>query len=88
MSAHPPRSWHVPVHADLVWRCWAGECVVHHRLGNDTHRLSIMVAEILIELAQRGETSERELAERHDLAIEDMRTILQQLAHLDLVHGR
>jgi hypothetical protein len=78
----------VPAHADLAWRCWTDECVVHHRLSNDTHRLSIMAAEILIELAQQGELDELELARRHDLAIEDMRTILQQLAQLDLVHGR
>ncbi len=78
----------MPAHADLVWRCWGDECVVHHRLSNDTHRLSIMAAEILIALAQQGELSEQELAKRHDLASEDVRTILQQLAQLDLVHGR
>jgi len=62
--------------------------VAHHRLSNDTHRLSAIAGEVLIELARHGELSEAALATRRDLPLAAVSEILEGLARLDLVAPR
>lgn len=93
MSPTPPSTapaaatglWTVSAGADLAVRQWGDECLVHHALSNDTHRLSAWAAEVLFELADAGPASPAVLAEHLAMAETDIDLALTTLARLDLV---
>lgn len=66
-------------------RQWDDECLVHHALSNDTHRLSAWAAEVLFELAEAGPASPAVLAERLAMTETDIDRVLSTLSRLDLV---
>ncbi|MBA4344639.1 MAG: hypothetical protein C0423_21070 [Methylibium sp.] len=66
-------------------RQWGDECLVHHALSNNTHRLSAWAAEVLFELAEAGPASQAVLAERLAMAPTDIDLALTTLSRLDLV---
>ena len=81
-----PESWCLTPGAEFAVRCWGDECLVHHRLSNDTHRLSRWAAELLQTLGA-GPASIGELAHRHDRDPAELEAALQTLAGLDLVQA-
>jgi hypothetical protein len=85
MDIPAPRRWRIADHADLAWRHWDGEYVVHHGLANDTHRLSDAAGRVLLQLAQSGEKDAESLARACELPMSDVELILSELAKLDFV---
>jgi len=77
--------WQLPATADLVWRNWEGESVVHHSLSNDTHRLSVLAGEILNALRRFGALDVEALARRCRAESADVAATLDALARVDLV---
>gem|GEM_PF-1499085 len=84
-TAAADRLWSVTRGADLTVRQWGDECLVHHALSNNTHRLSAWAAEVLFELAEAGPASQAVLAERLAMAPTDIDLALTTLSRLDLV---
>jgi PqqD family protein of HPr-rel-A system len=77
--------WMLTYGADLACRFWGEECVVHHALSNDTHRLSAWAGQLLLSLAD-GARSSAELSTLHaELDAEDIDAALTSLAGLELV---
>ncbi len=80
--------WRLVDYAEPIWRSWDGEYVIHHALSNDTHRLSDSAGQVLAQIAQTGELSALQLAERCSLSESELETILLVLAELDFVAWR
>ncbi|CAN5209817.1 hypothetical protein BH11PSE10_BH11PSE10_16540 [soil metagenome] len=77
--------WMLTYGADLDCRFWGDECVVHHALSNDTHRLAAWAGHLLLAL-QRGALPAGELhALQEDIDPTDIDEALSSLALLDLV---
>ncbi|WP_284615873.1 HPr-rel-A system PqqD family peptide chaperone [Aquabacterium humicola] len=76
--------WRLDATADLAWRHWDGEFVVHHALSNDTHRLSDLAGELLL-LLTRGTRSIAALAAELDADEPLVDDTLAALAGLGLV---
>lgn len=93
VTAHAPidsaaateSSWTVTSGANLAVRQWGEECLVHHALSNDTHRLSAWAAEVLFELAEAGPTSASTLSRQLAMTQDEVLAVLTTLAQLDLV---
>jgi hypothetical protein len=81
----PVSSWRVAAGADPVVRPWGDECVVHHGLSNDTHRLLAVAGHALQALASRGQASAAALAEDCGEDVDEMESILRALEALSLV---
>lgn len=79
-----PEIWCLTPGADLAVHCWGDECLVHHGLSNDTHRLSRWAADLLRTLGQ-GSMSCAALARHQDMDPTDVDEALKTLAGLDLV---
>jgi len=80
--------WQVDPMADLAWRHWDGEYVVHHALSNDTHRLSDFAGHLLLHLAAiSAPLSCAALAEALDADDEDVAMTLQGLAEVGFVQA-
>lgn len=71
--------------ASLVCRRWDDECVVHHALSNDTHRLTSWAGQLLMALEERRALTTDELAARLNLEPTDVDAALLSLAQLELV---
>jgi hypothetical protein len=81
-------SWQADRLADLAWRQWDGEFVVHHALSNDTHRLSELAGVVLIRLNERpGPWTVEALVADCGADAEDVELALQQLAGIGFVHA-
>lgn len=81
-----PPLWSLSPGHDLALRTWGEECVVHHRLSNDTHRLAAWVGELLQDLAEQGPQTSAALAARFEgLDPAELELTLDQLRRLDLL---
>lgn len=79
------RAWMVAPGAAPIVRVWNGECVVHHALSNETHRLVASAARILIELADTPSDSASADGSGSTLDDAEALEVLQVLSRLDLV---
>jgi PqqD family protein of HPr-rel-A system len=77
--------WCVSADADLAWRNWGGEYVVHHALSNDTHRVTKFAGRLLSVLQRSGALDLRSLARECGAESEEIAATLAALAQLDLV---
>lgn len=83
-SAPPPR-WTLTHGAELVIRVWEEDCVVHHVLSNDTHRLAAWLVPALQRLGEQPPAGLHELAELMDVEPDSAADVLQQLEQVLLV---
>lgn len=80
--------WQADETADLAWRHWDGEYVVHHALSNDTHRLSELAGLVLIRLhAEPLPWTRAALADACDADLDEIDAALRQLSGIDLVRA-
>ncbi|NRF66538.1 HPr-rel-A system PqqD family peptide chaperone [Aquincola sp. S2] len=78
--------WCLDATAEAAWRRWDGECVVHHALSNDTHRLSELAGELLERLHREAVPwTSCALADACDADVEDIDATLHGLAEIGLV---
>lgn len=77
--------WTLTPGADLACHFWGDECVVHHALSNDTHRLAAWAGQLLLSLEEAGATSSEHLAERLERDPDEVEQALAALAQLELV---
>jgi PqqD family protein of HPr-rel-A system len=77
--------WCLSADADLAWRQWGGEYVVHHALSNDTHRVTEFAGRLLTALLRSGALDLRSLAGECGADSEETAETLEALAQLDLV---
>ncbi|MGQ3054039.1 MAG: hypothetical protein ACT6S0_19850 [Roseateles sp.] len=78
-------AWTLTYGADLSIRVWGEDCLVHHALSNDTHRLAAWLVPALERLAAQPPASLDELAALMDADHETAADVLQQLQQLSLV---
>lgn len=71
--------------ADLSLRVWGDDCLVHHALSNDTHRLAAWLVPALQRLGQQPPASLDELAGLMEADVDSAADALQQLERLLLV---
>lgn len=83
-SAHTPR-WMLTQGADLAIRVWDEDCLVHHALSNDTHRLAAWLVPALRRLGEPAPAGLDELAALMGAEPEEAAGALQQLEQLLLV---
>jgi hypothetical protein len=88
MTTSAVHYWYVPERASMIWRQWDSEFVFHHKLSNDTHRLSAPAGELVLLLLQRGELSESELLLQSGLDRAELNATLHALAQIDFVTWR
>jgi hypothetical protein len=69
----------------MIVRVWDDECVVHHALSNETHRLVASAARILIELAATSSGSASTDGPGSTLDDAEALEVLQVLSRLELV---
>ena len=79
------RLWALVAGADPTIHCWEDECLVHHALSNDTHRVAAWAAELLMALDDSAPISSAALADRFGLEDGVVREALESLARLELV---
>jgi PqqD family protein of HPr-rel-A system len=77
--------WCLSGDADLAWRHWGGEYVVHHALSNDTHRVTEFAGRLLSALQRSGAVDLRSLARECGAETEEVAETLAVLAQLHLV---
>ena len=77
--------WALTYGADLSIRVWGDDCLVHHALSNDTHRLAAWLVPGLRRLAEQPPAGFDELAALMDADSEMTADVLQQLEQLLLV---
>ena len=77
--------WAVQEGADLAFEWWEDECLVHHALSNDTHRIASWTALLLEVLMEMPFATTQALADRCDLAVDEVSEALDSLARLELV---
>lgn len=71
--------------ADLAIRVWGDDCVVHHALSNDTHRLAAWLVPALQHLATTPSAALDDLAALMDAEPETALDVLRQLEQLQLI---
>ncbi len=76
--------WTLTYGADLAIRVWGDDCLVHHALSNDTHRLAAWLVPALQRLGAEPPATLDELAELMDADTDTARDVLQQLERLSL----
>ncbi|HEY8875970.1 MAG TPA: hypothetical protein VIN03_00315 [Roseateles sp.] len=81
----PTPRWALTYGADLSIRVWGDDCLVHHALSNDTHRLAAWLVPALRRLAEQPPAPIEELAALMDAAPETATDALLQLEQLLLV---
>jgi hypothetical protein len=81
----PTPRWALTYGADLSIRVWGDDCLVHHALSNDTHRLAAWLAPALERLGEAPPAHLDELAALMDADAETAADALQQLEQLLLV---
>lgn len=77
--------WALTYGADLSIRVWGDDCLVHHALSNDTHRLAAWLAPALKRLGEEPPALLDELAALMDADEATAADALQQLEQLLLV---
>lgn len=77
--------WVLTHGADLSLRVWGDDCLVHHALSNDTHRLAAWLVPALQRLGQQPPASLDELAGLMEADVDSAADALQQLERLLLV---
>lgn len=77
--------WRLVAEANVEWRFWDNEYVVHHALSNDTHRLSQFAGRLLSELRQSGSLHTDSLAQGCAAYSDEVAETLAVLEELDLV---
>jgi hypothetical protein len=77
--------WTLNASAVPAFRSWEGESVVHHYLGNDTHRLAEPAGWILDRLTSVSPTATDELAANSPYDVADLAPALQALGALGLI---
>jgi len=80
-----PDRWRIREDADLAWRFWDGEYVVHHALSNDTFRLSDHAGRVLRRLVEGGAETLSALAQMCEMSSSDLRSTLEELERLGFV---
>lgn len=83
-SASPPH-WTLTHGADLAIRVWDEDCVVHHALSNDTHRLAAWLVPALQRLGEQPPAGLDELAALMEVEPATATDTLQQLEQVLLV---
>ena len=82
------QQWRMDSMAELAWRHWDGEYVVHHALSNDTHRLSEFAGDVLLQLAAcPAPIGSAALAEALDAEDEEVAATLLALAEVGFVQA-
>lgn len=77
--------WTLTYGADLDCRFWDEECLVHHALSNDTHRVAAWAGQLLTALDATRPVSTAELAAQFELTPDDAEEALESLRQLELV---
>jgi len=77
--------WTLLEGSDLAFQWFDDECLVHHALSNDTHRLAGWAAGLLAALVEMSPASRQALADRCGLDVDDVTAALDSLADLELV---
>lgn len=85
LESLPTIHWTLSYGADLAIRVWGDDCVVHHALSNDTHRLAAWLIPALQRLGQQPPATLGELAALIDADEAEATDALQQLEQLLLV---
>lgn len=78
-------SWQIGADANVGWRFWGGEYVVHHQLSNDTFRLSECAGRLLVCLADGEPRTEPLIAAACDVSGGDLQPVLEELLKLGFV---
>lgn len=78
------RRWTLTYGADLAIRVWDDDCVVHHALSNDTHRLAAWLVPALERLGSQPPATLDELAPLMDTDLDTAADVLAQLERLSL----
>jgi hypothetical protein len=81
----PTARWALTYGADLSIRVWGDDCLVHHALSNDTHRLAAWLAPALRRMAEQPPALVEELAALMDADPETAADALLQLEQLLLI---
>lgn len=81
----PTPRWTLTYGADLSIRVWDQDCLVHHALSNDTHRLAAWLAPALLRLGEQPPASLVELAALMEADEATTLDAMQQLEQLLLV---
>jgi hypothetical protein len=82
--ARSPR-WTLTPGADLMIRAWDADCVVHHALSNDTHRIAAWLVPALERLARPAPAGLAELCALLEADEDTVAMALQELERLLLV---
>lgn len=77
--------WFIAPGARPALRVWDGEFVVHHALSNDTHRLSGVAGQLLIELIDAGGEGIPGTSDAESGQPEERHPVLLALAELGLI---
>ena len=85
MAISLQREWRVPGNAELAWRQWDDEYVIHHLLSNDTYRLTELPCALIDYLSRSGPRSTIDIAAHLGCGTSDIADVLLELARLDLV---
>lgn len=85
LDSSPGSRWTLTHGAELSIRVWGDDCLVHHALSNDTHRLAAWLVPALQRLGQRPPASIEELAELMETEADSATDALEQLQRLQLV---
>ena len=78
--------WTLNTVAELSFRQWDGETVVHHLLSNDTHRLAEPAGWILDRLGAAQALAADDLAADSPYDAADLTPALHALGELGLIH--
>jgi hypothetical protein len=76
--------WRLLPHSAPALHFWQGECVVHHALSNDTHRITEPAGRLLLELATAGVDDAVDPGWSLALSRGDVEVLLESLAALGL----
>ena len=77
--------WKLTSGADLAIFVWGEECVVHHRLSNDTHRMAAWLVPGLQQLGRQSLATLNELQELLDADEAAVIDLMEQLEAMQLV---
>lgn len=78
--------WQIRADAQLAWRLWSSEYVVHHALSNDTFRLSEAAGRMLVCMSEcSAPRTVPTLAAVCEMNEADVQSVLDQLAELGFV---
>lgn len=84
-DALPDTRWTLTPGANLAARVWEAECVVHHALSNDTHRLAAWLWPALQRLGRAEPAGLNELSALTEVDAATVEDALGQLEQVQLV---